>query len=401
MKVLQVNCTYGVGSTGKIVRDLHHALPEYGVASVVCYGRGGRSDERNVRKISTEVYSKMNNAASRFTGLMYGGCFFSTKKLMRIIRKEQPDVVHLHCINGYFVNIYRLIAWLNKNRFKTILTLHAEFMHTANCSHAMDCDRWKTGCGNCPRLKAATKSLLFDNTARSFRKMKKAFEGFEALLTVISVSPWLRDRAQQSPILSGKRHCVIYNGVNTDIFKPSDPSDLRRKHGIKDERILFHAAPYFSDDPNHIKGGYYILKLAEMLRDENVKVLVAGNHPDKLQVPENVILLGQIRDQYELAKYYSMADVTVLTSKKETFSMITAESLCCGTPVAGFKAGGPEQIALDEFCRFSEWGDMTLLAESIQSLIGKAYVYSDIADCAAQKYSNDTMIGEYYSKYLD
>ena len=146
MKVLQINVVYNTGSTGKIMCDIRTVLEEVEIESVICYGRGPSVQEPNVYKTCPELYSKMNNLASRLTGLMYGGCLFSTSRLLSVIRKEKPDVVHLHCLNGYFVNIYRLIAWLNKNRIKTVLTLHAEFMHTANCAHAFDCEKWKILC---------------------------------------------------------------------------------------------------------------------------------------------------------------------------------------------------------------------------------------------------------------
>lgn len=101
---------------------------------------------------------------------MYGGCLISTDKLFRIIKKEKPDIVHLHCLNGYFINIYRLITFLKNNNYKTVLTLHAEFMYTANCGHALECDKWKTGCGKCPRLRSETKSWFIDGTAKSWKK---------------------------------------------------------------------------------------------------------------------------------------------------------------------------------------------------------------------------------------
>ena len=150
MKVLQVNCVYQKGSTGKIVYDIHRVLQDEQIESVVCYGRGEKID--GAYKTCSELYAKCNNLRSRLTGLMYGGCYLSTAKLIRIIRKEQPDVVHLHCINGYFVNIYRLITWLKKNKIRTVLTLHAEFMHTGNCGYSVDCEQWKTGCKKMPPL---------------------------------------------------------------------------------------------------------------------------------------------------------------------------------------------------------------------------------------------------------
>ena len=399
MKVMQVNVVYNTGSTGKIVSDIHAELASEGIESVICYGRGENTDEIGVYKTCGELYSKINNLASRFTGIMYGGCLFSTNKLISIIKKENPDVVHLHCINGYFVNIYRLVSWLKKNKIKTVLTLHAEFMYTANCGHALECEKWKTGCGSCPRLRQETKSLLIDGTHRSWMRMKKAFKGFENL-TVVSVSPWLMERAKQSPILKDHRHTVVLNGLDTDVFHPYDTAELRRELGITDEKIIFHATPYFSDEKDSFKGGYYVIKLAEALKDKGVRVVVAGNYKNGITVPENLTLLGRVSDQKRLAALYSMADVTVIASKKETFSMIVAESLCCGTPVVGFKAGGPESITILEHSRFVDYGDFEAFCMETEKILTSADIDKEkIYASASEKYSKENMARKYIEAY--
>ena len=398
MKILQVNVVYKKGSTGKITYDIHKCLLDSGIESVVCYGRGKRVKEPGVFKTCSEWYSKFNNALSRFTGIMYGGCFFSTNKLISSIKKEKPNIVHLQCVNGYFVNIYRLISWLNKCGIKTLLTLHAEFMYTANCGHALDCDCWKTGCGNCPRRKTETKSFLFDKTGTSWKKMKKAFDGFEKDLMVVSVSPWLMDRAKQSPILKNMRHCFVFNGVNTDVFHPYDTTDLRKSHHCEGKKVVFHATTSFSADINHLKGGYYILELARNMPE--VQFIVAGKCDGEIEVSENVILLGQLTDQVMLAHYYSMADVTVITSKKETFSMVVAESLCCGTPVVGFKAGAPEQIAIAAYSDFVEYGDMSKLMESVSKKITLFEAQSEsVFKAAYSRYDSKVMFEKYMKLY--
>lgn len=393
MKILQVNNVYNKGSTGKITADLHTALKNSGFESVVCYGRGDKCDAPDVYKVSTELYSKFNNLLSRITGLMYGGCFFSTNRLLHLIKREHPDIVHLQCINGYFVNIYRLVTWLKKHDIKTVVTLHAEFMHTANCGHAFDCDKWLTGCGNCPRLKKETKSLFKDGTARSWKMMKQAFEDFkEENLTITSVSPWLMKRADMSPILKGKVHTVVTNGVETDIFYCRETEDIKKELGLENKKIIFHATPYFSIDKEHIKGGYYIIQLAEKLKDRSdIRFVVAGKYDNTVKVPENIILLGNVSDMNKLAQLYSMADVTVITSKKETFSMICAESLCCGTPVAGFKAGGPETISLAEYSCFTEYGDTDKLCEVLTDCIKNGKDGTKISAAAHKIYSKEKM----------
>ncbi|MBQ8907580.1 MAG: glycosyltransferase [Clostridia bacterium] len=393
MKVLQVNVVYNTGSTGKIMCDIHAELVKQGIESVICYGRGKKTQDKNVYKICGELYSKFNNLLSRFTGLLYGGCYFSTQKLFRIIKKEKPDIVHLHCLNGHFVNIYKLIAWLKKHHVKTVLTLHAEFMHTANCSHAFECDKWLSGCGKCPKLQ--NKHFRVDGTHRSWKKMKKAFADFDSL-TVASVSPWLQERAARSPILKGLKHITVLNGLDTEVFRPT-LSDLREKYALTDKTVVFHASPRFDNNPSNLKGGYYVLQLAERM-PETVFV-VAGPYPDGLMVPDNVILLGKVANQTLLTKWYSTADITLLTSKRETFSMIVAESLCCGTPVVGFYAGGPETIAVPQYCVFVEYGDVDALTVKAEEVIRHSYDLTEISKVASRKYSKSAMCANYVLEY--
>ena len=406
MKVLQVNCVYKKGSTGKITYDLHSGLIEKGIESVVCYGRGELVKEPGVYKICPEWYSKINNALSRITGIMYGGCFFSTKRMISVINKENPDIVHLQCINGYFVNIYRLVEWLKVNHISTVVTLHAEFMYTGGCGHSIDCNQWSTrqGCGHsrkCPRWRAETKSLFFDRTGTMWKRMKNAFDGFDDNLIVTSVSPWLMKRAKKSSILSDKTHCVVFNGIDTSVFHVYKTSGLKEELGLKNEKIIFHATPSFDLNPEHIKGGFYVNEIAKRFVGQNVKFLVAGSYSADIEVSKNIILLGKVTDQKKLAKLYSLADMTLLTSRKETFSMVTVESLCCGTPVVGFRAGGPEQIAIKEYSKFVEYGDIdsldTIIGNMIRNNIDKKY----ISKKASAKYGKDIMCENYMRVYKE
>lgn len=397
MKILQVNCVYDKGSTGKITHDLHHGLLEMGMDSVVCYGRGEVIKEPGIYKTCGELYSKVNNLWSRITGLMYGGCWLSTRNLIRIIEQEQPDIVHLQCINGYFVNVYKLVSWLKERRIKTVLTLHAEFMYTGNCGHALACEKWKTGCGNCPRLQEETKSVFFDRTAKSHQLMYQAFSEFETNLTVISVSPWLKNRAEESRILKNMQHRVILNGVDTHVFTYNKTLNIREKYGIREEKIVFQATPDFSDVPDHLKGGWYLLELAKKMPD--VRFLVAGRYRVAEQIPKNVTLLGEIRDRKLLAACYAAADLTVLTSKRETFSMVCAESLCCGTPVVGFKAGAPEMISLPGYSEFTEQGDTGMLKDTVERWL-QQHVDKEVLSTKAKKcYAEQRMLEEYISCY--
>ena len=398
MKILQVNCVYRKGSTGKIVYDIHTELQRQGIESIVCYGRGVKVDETHVYKVCPEWYSKLNNLWSRITGVMYGGLWFSTHKLMRIIEREKPDIVHLHCINGYFVNIYKIVGYLNRHKIKTVLSLHAEFMHTANCGHAFECEKWKTGCGHCPRVKQETKTWFIDGTHHSWQLMKEAFEGFGDHLIVTSVSPWLENRAKQSPILSFAKHLTVLNGLDTDIFRNYDKLKSRTLFEIPfDKKVAFHATASFSTDRNSLKGGCWVCELARLMPD--VLFIIAGPYSEGIAVPANVRLMGRISCQTSLAELYAAADITVITSRRETFSMVTAESLCCGTPVVGFRAGAPEEIALTDYSSFVDYGNIIKLKQMVSSFLNKSWDSSRIEHDAHLKYSREIMTDKYIQIY--
>ena len=400
MKILQVNCVYGVGSTGKLTADIHKELIRQGMESVVCYGRGEKIQEPGLHKTCGEFYSRTNQVLARARGQLYGGCRFSTGKLISVIEKEKPDVVHLQCINGFFVNISRLLTWLKENQIKTVLTLHAEFMFTAGCGHARECERWKDGCGKCPQLRTDIKSFGVDGTHASWKKMEKAFQGFGENLRVVSVSPWLMERARQSPFLADKKHSVVMNGLDVDVFRLRETEELRAQYDAEAKIVLF-VTTCLTDSPSDLKGGRYVIELARKLVQSKIRILVLGNFDETLALPPNMTALGRVEDQALLARYYSMADVSILTSKRETFSMVTAESLCCGTPVVGFEAGGPESIALPEYSRFVPEGDVEALQEALLVMLERPIDRQRLAEEAQECYSSSRMTKEYIQIYRE
>lgn len=229
--------------------------------------------------------------------------------------------------------------------------------------------------------------------------MKAAFNHFDRLI-VANVSPWLLERSEQSPIMAGEKQVVVLNGLDTDVFTYQEGSDLRRELGIgSDTKIVFHATPAFTNDPIHIKGGYYVLSLAQQMPD--VTFVIAGKVEGDVPATKNVIFLGRVEDQQQLAHYYSMGDVTVLASKKETFSMICAESLCCGTPVVGFKAGAPERISLPEYSEFVDYADVAALEKAIRGRLAIPTDKQEVSKKAQLTYAKEHMTSSYIQLYKE
>lgn len=406
MKILQVNCVYKKGSTGKIVADIHLVLQHQGIDSIVSYGRGNILQDTNVYKFCSEFESHIHHLAHRYFGaLMYGGCFISTNKLIRLIKQENPDVVHLHCINGYCVNIYKLLRFLAKRRIKTLVTNHAEFFYTGNCGHAYDCLNFQNlnGCENCPRPREATDSRNICRTATAWKKMHDAFAHFQKEdILFTAVSPWVKERLNLSPITNKFNSIVIENGLETNIFHPRNKdicSAVRKKNGIPlNSKMVFHATAFFNVSDMSLKGGKYIYQLAKRMPD--VYFVVAALQYDLLEdCPTNLLLIGAAETQDSLAGLYSAADLTVITSRRETFSMITAESQCCGTPVVGFKAGGPESIAVPAFSEFVEYGNIEVLHQTVLQWLQRDIDKTKLAQEALNKFSKETMTEGYISAY--
>jgi putative colanic acid biosynthesis glycosyltransferase len=402
VKICQINCVYGVGSTGRIERDIHLALLASGQESVVLNPlKNQYTFDSSVRTFSNKFLSYASAIYRRGLGRQFDGALIQTTKLLRMLEQENPDVVHLHCINGNNINIYRLLEHLAYKQIKTVLTLHAEFMYTGGCGHAFDCEKWKTGCGKCPILKEATQSIFFDGTKRTWKKMKQCYEEFQTgQLFITAVSPWLLQRAQQSPLLSSFPMKTVMNCLDTEVFYRRDAVSLREELGLStQEKVVFHATASFNPYENNLKGGKYILALAERLKDRNIRLIVAANYCNVKELPANVLFVGRIANAEKLAEYYSLAEVTVIVSCRETFSMVTAESLSCGTPVVGFQAGGPESIALSEYTEFVSYGDIEALVEACERWMNNTCDRQRIAETAKQLYSKDRILGEYLSVY--
>lgn len=406
MKILQVNCVYQKGSTGKIVSDIHRCLQIGGHESVVCYGRGGIINEPYVYKFCSETESKVYHLLNKFGWLMYAVCPIATRRLIKIIKNEQPDVVHLHCINGYCVDIYKLLKFLGQSNIKTIVTHHAEFFYTGSCGHAYDCEKFQQepGCYSCPILCEATGNCWFDRTTIAWRKMKKAFSFFNPNhILFTAVSPWVVSRLQLSPICNQFTCKWVPNGLETSIFKPvtiNEVADIRARLPHTSGKMVLHVSASFNTQKNHIKGGYFIKQLAEEM-PQHLFVVVASVIGNIEGLPENVYVWGRANGQKELAALYTAADITVIASKRETFSMIVAESLSCGTPVAGFLAGGPESIAISDYTRFVKYGDLQKLRSVVEELLYNNYNAAVISQKAHEKYSKETMTQGYIKVYKE
>ena len=391
MKILHINCA-DYGSTGAII----DSIAELSIHNHILCTPYKTRDHSSLKVYSVCYPHELGiyRRIASILGYQYGFAPHSTLRILHIIKKEKPTIVHLHSINCNMVNVYKLIKYLKLNRIPVVITNHAEFYYTGSCSHAYNCAKWKTGCGNCQYIRFATNNLWRDTTANAWRKMKKAFNNAKNV-AVVSVSPWQLERSKTSPILQNIPQLCIKNGINTEVF---GLREITKDSAIK--TILFVTANFDINDKDE-KGGYYLIKLAEHFKHEAVRFVVIGKNKIKNNLYKNIQIVGQINDQKLLSNYYNSADVALTLSKRETYGMTVAEALLCGTPVVGFKNGGSESIALPEFTEFVEFGDLETLSKIIKYkwLAYKEKHAQQIGEAAFLEYSAKSMVSRYEKVY--
>ena len=370
MKILIINSVYETGSTGRIVKCLFNNFNTESDVYLI-YGRGKKVSTEHIFKRTIEIESKLHHLCSLVTGNMYGGMFFSTRRIIRLIRKINPDIVNLHCLNGYFVNIYTLLNWLAKKNIKTVLTMHADFMMTGGCGYSIECTKYlNANCKHCEHMKEFNGSLSCNRAFKNFNHLKTVINSFEkSNLKITCVSPWLTNRYKQSPIYCGYDISTIYNPVDPVFF------DKGIKNPYSKKRNVLYVTPDIYDP---VKTGWQIKDIAKLRPDLNFTIVCSKNINFEFE-NENITYIRGGADKYKLRDYYYFADATLLLSKRETFSMIVAESLSCGTPVYGFKCGGSESIAINDFSVFVAYGNLNLLADSLLSIKANDYLLSEKA----------------------
>mgnify|MGYP001326969899 CR=1 FL=1 len=335
MKVLQINSVCGVGSTGRIATDLYKVIEEAGHECVIAYGRGTAPDGIKTIKIGTNFDNYMHVAKTRIFDKHGFGSTKATKEFIKKVEEYNPDVIHLHNIHGYYINIEILFDYLKRANKKVVWTLHDCWTFTGHCAYFdyVGCNKWKRCCKECPQKKEYPNSLLMDSSEWNFSKKKEVFTGIKDL-TIVTPSKWLAGLVKES-YLSEYKVEVINNGIDLEVFKPTE-SNFRERYGLEDKFIVLGVASVW----DRRKGLNYLVELSEKL-DDSYKVIVVGvNEKQKNKLPKNMIGITRTNNVKELVEIYSAADVFVNPTLEDNFPTTNLEALACGTSIITFDTGG-------------------------------------------------------------
>ena len=399
LRVLQISTVYGKGSVGRIMADLYTCTEAAGVEAYVATGRSRIPEGVRGYRIGNLADMAVHVAGNI---LWDKGGFCSavqTGKFLQWVDRIHPDVIHLHNIHGFYLQIEMLFDYIKRHDIPVVWTLHDCWPMTGHCAYFdyVKCNKWENGCNHCPQHLQSYPYSVTDNSSNNYQRKKAAFTGVKNL-TIAVPSAWLAGIVKKS-FLKEYNIRVIPNGIDLARFRVIDGI----KEKAEDRKIILGVANVW----DRRKGLEYFLQLSELLDDTYVIYLVGVSKKQKRMLQQKynsrVIPVMHTDSAEELVELYNRALVFVNPTLEDNFPTTNLEALACGTPVITFRTGGsPEALCGAEvICGYvTEKGAVPDIAERVRYYALKNR--KEVADACrkqAMRYSKAGCFGEYIELY--
>lgn len=392
MRISQINVNYGFGSTGIIVRDLQELCLRNNIDCEVVYSVAV-GPTKDAYQIGNPISNKLHALLSRISGKQGYFSILTTMRLLRHLKSQKIDAIHLHNLHSGYINLHMLLRYVAKHNISVIVTLHDCWFYTGGCCHysSVDCFRWKDACGFCPKRKQEVNALLTDGTAGTLQDRYKLF-GTTENLYVVGVSQWIVDEAKQTVFKNA--HCItIHNGIDTDFFYPTK-SDIRKKYILDGKFVILAPSNKWFLDVNRETFDYFASRLTDDMR-----IIFIGKGCDESRLTDKMINYGFISSREEIRGVYSVADVMLNCTREESLSLLNVETQACGTPVITYSNTGVKET-VDGHCGFAVengnpetmWNAMMVIKER-----GKSSFSDSCIEWVKREFDRD----KNYQKYLD
>lgn len=346
MRILIINLRIGTGSVGRIVSDLYHGVISNGNQCKVAYARGGIADipVTDTYKICSDYEIKIHAGLTR----LFGNTAFyfkgSTERFCKWIDEYDPDVIHIHGVYGYYLNMESLFSYFSKSRAVIVSTLHSCWDFTGHCCYFdfVGCEKWKSGCKKCINKSSYPKSSFIDNTKRNYVRKKACYDSLRNCI-IVTPSDWLANIAKLS-FLGNKDIRVINNGVDTEAFKKTDSLS-----NIVDRNIpsILCVANIWDQR----KGWEDVKELANICGN-NYQLIVVGLSKKQIsELPPQTIAITRTESKDELAKLYSSVSVFFNPTYEDNYPTVNLEAASCQTPIVTYNTGGSPEVF-----NYGNWG---------------------------------------------
>ncbi len=397
-KILQIVVEGNVGSTGTIAEAIGLVAIKNNWVSYIAHGRFPRPSKSNIIKIGNKIDVFLHGLQTRFLDRHGLGSRKATKKLINKISAIQPDVIHLHHLHGYYINIEILFHFLSQSKIPVVWTFHDCWSFTGHCAHfsRVECFKWQSECNNCPQIGEYPASIFIDRSKQNFLLKKQIFNSVNNMV-IVSVSKWL-DSVVSNSFLSNINHQVIYNGIDTNTFNiRQNRTMIKSKYNIKSDFVILGVASTWSKS----KGFDDFISLSKFLKNDEIIILIGLNSKQLKVLPPNIIGIPKTENLTQLVDYFNLSDVFVNLSVEETFGLTTAEALSCGTPAIVYNATACPEV-IDEFTGMVvEKHDLNGVLIAINSIRnnGKEFYSNACRNRAIENFDKNDKYNQYLKLY--
>ena len=337
MRVLQISTNWGHGGPGGVEKDIYYCLIDKGHECFVAYGRDNIPDGVP----SIKIGNKISNYTHGLLSLLLDNSGFSsktaTRNFIKKIKKLNPDIIQLHNLIGYYLNVEILFNFLKSFGKPVVWTIHDCWPVTGHCINfdRINCLKWRNGCSNCELKWDYPKSLVFDGSKKNWFRKRAAFTNVPNM-EIVSPSIWLSNILKQSFLNNYPIH-VINNGIDLSIFTPIQ-SNIKTEYGIENKIVLLAVAGVW----NEMKGEYLLYDVARKL-DERYVIVMIGKKTRSISL-KNIVSIERTSDIKTLVKWYSAADIFINPTLGDNFPTVNIEALACGLPIVTNLTGGSAEI---------------------------------------------------------
>lgn len=395
MKVLMINSVCGVRSTGRICTDLAQMLEAKGHTVKIAYGRMAVPEnyQTYAHKVAGDLDVKLHGLKARLWDASGFGSKAATRRFIKWVEQFDPDVIHLHNIHGYYLNVELLFKYLRRCGKPILWSFYDCWSFTGHCAHFdyNGCDKWKEGCQNC-RFKANYPKSLLDRSKQNYEKKRRLFTGIPNLQLIVP-SKWMASMVSQSYMKEYPCH-VLPNGIDIGQFSPL-PGDVKETYGIEDKNLVLGVSSVWQK----MKGLEHINSLAQSLPKEKYAILLVGGGEDKEPIDPAILRISHTDSVAELCRIYTAADVFINPTLQETQGLTTVEAFACGTPAVVFNAGGAAECVDDTCGIIVPKDDTKALQEAVIRVCEESPFTREACRAKAETYDKNTCYKAFLTLY--
>ena len=368
-KLLEISVVCGIRSVGRIAADIAREYENNGWECRIAYGRLDVPD--SCQRFAVRIGDQFNLALHGISSMLLDRQGLASKKaterFLRWASGYDPDLLWLHVIHGYYINYEMLFFFfLRRPQMKVYWTFHDCWAFTGHCCYftAEKCEKWKTGCYDCPLKKRYPSSYILDNSKDNYNRKKIAFSGVKDM-TIICPSQWLAELTKDS-FMGGYPVEVRHNKIDLSAFVATR-GDFEKEYQLQGKKVVLGVASSW----DWRKGLRDYIALSQML-PEDYAVLVVGLFENQIRnirkdMPKSryimesesvtryvtdghadLLCMTKTDDVRQLAELYTMAFVYANLSYEENYPTTNLEAAACGTTVLTYRTGGSPESCKPE-----------------------------------------------------